>query len=183
MGRVGLTVSHTTCNMRQRITNMWRAYAVISLLVVGLSFGWYQSHLSTKIAEQNAQTEKDKAEAVVLQLSELKTTNAKVNLLLAKYQTTKKEVEYVDRIVTKEVIRYRDAVPNRCLLSGMWVNTYNLSTTYQTDTPTGTDGATGAYADHPVDDAIALEVATFNNRQCVREKERLSALQQWAQSF
>lgn len=49
--------------------------------------------------------------------------------LATKYETiTKVDIQYVDRIVTKEVIRYRDRVVNRCLLDPEWVHIYNLST-------------------------------------------------------
>lgn len=34
-------------------------------------------------------------------------------------------------------------------------------------------------ADRSIDDAIALEVATRNNRQCVAENAKLEALQDW----
>jgi hypothetical protein len=33
--------------------------------------------------------------------------------------------------------------------------------------------------DRAIDDAIALEVAARNNRQCVAETEKLKALQDW----
>lgn len=33
--------------------------------------------------------------------------------------------------------------------------------------------------DKPVDDAIALEIATSNNRMCAAETEKLKALQEW----
>lgn len=49
--------------------------------------------------------------------------------LETKYETeTKVRIEYVDRIVTKEVIRYRDRVVNRCVLDPEWVRLHNLST-------------------------------------------------------
>lgn len=49
--------------------------------------------------------------------------------LETKYETiTKVEIQYVDREVTKEVIRYRDRVVNRCVLDPEWVRLHNLST-------------------------------------------------------
>ena len=49
--------------------------------------------------------------------------------LEAKYETiTKVEIQYVDRIVTKEVIKYRERVVNRCIFDPEWVRIHNLST-------------------------------------------------------
>lgn len=52
-----------------------------------------------------------------------------VNKLETKYETiTKVEIQYVDRVVTKEVIRYRERVVNRCIFDPEWVRIHNLST-------------------------------------------------------
>ncbi len=102
--------------------------------------------------------------------------------LETKYETiTKVEIKYVDRIVTKKVIEYRDRVTDRCMLNPEWVRIYNLSTdsTSQESATSEPNGASGATA-KAVDDAKALEVATTNNRICVAEIEKLTALQEWA---
>jgi len=102
--------------------------------------------------------------------------------LETKYETiTKVEIKYVDRIVTKKVIEYRDRVTDRCLLDPEWVRVYNLSTdsASQESASGEPDGAGGTIA-KAVDDAKALEVATTNNRICVAEIKKLTALQEWA---
>lgn len=102
--------------------------------------------------------------------------------LETKYETiTKMEIKYVDRIVTKKVIEYRDRVPDRCMLNPEWVRVYNLSTdsASQESASIEPNGTSGTIA-KAVDDAMALEVATTNNRICVAEIEKLTALQEWA---
>ncbi len=161
-----------------------KAYSILGLIVLCLGFGWYQSHLSTKLAEQDALAQKTLAESVSKQLTEAKDEASRVNILLKTYQNVKQEVQIVDRIVTKEVIRYRDVVHDRCQLDGMWVNTYNLSTLYSTGSPARVDGAAFEYGiDQTFDAANVLEITTFNNRQCVADQQRLLALQQWAKRF
>jgi len=105
-----------------------------------------------------------------------------VNQLETKYETiTRVEIQYVDRIVTKEVIKYRDRVVNRCDLDAEWVRIYNLSTE-QAGAESAASEPNGASGTTPkaVDDAVALDVVTNNNRICIAEIAKLTALQEWA---
>ena len=45
----------------------------------------------------------------------------RVNQLLEELQNKEAEIVYVDKIVTKEVIKYRDRIVNRCQLVSDWV--------------------------------------------------------------
>jgi len=59
---------------------------------------------------------------------EKKADETATNKAQIKYETvTKTEIQYVDRIVVKKVIEYRDRVPDRCQFDPEWVRIYNLS--------------------------------------------------------
>lgn len=119
---------------------------------------------------------------LALSAAEKKKDEVATDALETKYETiTKVEIQYVDRIVTKEVIKYRDAVPVRCVLDSEWVRIYNLSAEQAgTENPTSEPNGASGTTSKAVDDAHALEVVTTNNRICVAEIEKLTALQEWA---
>jgi len=102
------------------------------------------------------------------------------NEILDKHHNAEAKIEYVDKIVTKEVIRYRDAVPIRIQLDDKWVRAYNLSTesAHSESAASGTNDTATALR-KIVTDADALEVATSNNRTCVKNALRLQSLQEW----
>lgn len=105
--------------------------------------------------------------------------------LLAEYENRKEEIRYVDRVVTKTVVEYRDRVVDRIVLPAEWVCAYNLSTMRmpEADTTCQFDGATtrlGNLVVTPVDDARALDVVTHNNRLCVAQANQLRTFQTWA---
>jgi len=104
------------------------------------------------------------------------------NKIETKYETiTKVEIKYVDRIVVKKVIEYRDRVPDRCMLHPEWVRTYNLSTEQvRTENPASESNDQAEAAGKAVDDAVALDVVTTNNRSCVETRAQLEAFQEWA---
>lgn len=105
--------------------------------------------------------------------------------LLAEYENRKEEIRYVDRVVTKTVVEYRDRVVDRIVLPAEWVCAYNLSTMRlpEAGTTCQFDGATTRLGDlvvTPVDDAKALDVVTYNNRLCVAQANQLRTFQTWA---
>lgn len=157
-------------------------YSVIALVIVGLGFGWYQSNLKEDNAILAKETAESQFQMIDKQLRKINADLDRVEKLITDYQKVKQEIQYVDREVTKQVIEYRDRVTNRCQLNGMWVSTYNLSTLSPAESAARTDATTPGNG-KTVDDALALEVTTRNNRQCVTEKERLRTLQAWVRSL
>lgn len=155
-----------------------KIYSLFGLIIMCLAFGWYQSNAATSLAKAEAKKEKALAESVSKQLADAKTEKERVDILLTNYQTTKQEIKYVDRVVTKTVIEYRDIAVDRCPIDGLWVYTYNLSTLPKADSSPRVDDPTIRLREN-YDPATVLEVATHNNRQCIYEKERLRALQGW----
>lgn len=105
--------------------------------------------------------------------------------LIAEYENRRGEIRYVDRIVTKTVVEYRDRVVDRVVLPAEWVCAYNLSTMRvpEAGTTCQFDGTTARLGDlvvAPVDDARVLDVVTYNNRLCVSQATQLRTLQRWA---
>lgn len=83
-------------------------------------------------SERNlAQSERDTAVAAAKGLKEdLDAERAevtRVNSLLESLENKEAEVRYVETIVNKEIVKYRDRVVNRCQLSREWVCIYNNS--------------------------------------------------------
>ena len=132
--------------------------------------------------EKNSISDKFGVAQTKVVADEKKADAVATNKIETKYETiTKVEIKYVDRIITKKVIEYRDRVPDRCLLHPEWVHTYNLSTEQvrAENTASELDGETEATG-KAVDDAVALDVVTTNNRSCVDTMAQLEALQEWA---
>jgi len=105
------------------------------------------------------------------------------NEILDKHHDAEAKIEYVDKIITKEVIRYRDRVVTRIELPADFVRIYNEST----ESEHKENSTIGANDSPPtlgkiVTDADVLEVATRNNRACVKYAQRLWSLQDWAGS-
>jgi len=151
--------------------------AVIVIVVLGLSL---------KIAMgkvEAANTALDLEKATVKSLNEaarLVDENAKIlananNTL----QETKEKIIYVDKIVTKEIIRYRDRVVNRCQLDSDWVRIHNQAATRLPE-DSGASGANeaGSSAESSgVDDAEALQVVTENYSLYYQCKAKVEAFQ------
>lgn len=132
--------------------------------------------------EKNSISDKFAAAQTKAAADEKKADESSTNKVQIKYETvTKKEIEYVDRIVVKKVIEYRDRVPDRCMLHPEWVRTYNLSTEQVRAESAASEPNGQAETDgKAVDDAVALDVVTTNNRACVAVAAQLEAFQEWA---
>lgn len=157
------------------------AYLIAAGLLAGLLFTLYYQH--NKIKSQKvtiAQVTADKNIAIQT-INTIQQDAEKTRKLLEGYENVKTQIEYVDRIVTKDVIRYRERVVNRCELSNDWVRIHDQATaSVYTESPaTGVNGATGR-AGTPIDDAEALAVVTNNYRMCIADQAKLRALQAWA---
>jgi len=153
---------------------IYSAFAVIAGLVIYHFYGLATKNQSLEFAA--AQTK--------IVVDEKKADEVATNKIETKYQTiTKVDIQYVDRIVIKKVIEYRDRVPGRCMLHPEWVRTYNLSTEQvRAESSASEPNGSSATLTKAVDDAVALEVSTSNNRSCVAIAAQLEALQEWAQS-
>ena len=105
------------------------------------------------------------------------------NEILDKHHDAEAKIEYVDKIVTKEVIRYRDRVVTRVELPADFVRIYNESTEseHKENSTIGTNDSPPALG-KIVTDADVLEVSTRNNRACVKYMQRLWSLQDWAEA-
>jgi len=153
--------------------------AILIVLGLFLSIFWLRDSLQD--AKTEAAMEKAAKVQAVQTISSIQKNAAADHKLLEGYQSVKTEIQYVDKIVTKEVIRYRERVVNRCELSPDWVRIHDQSAAgvHSADAATGANDATGP-TPKAIDDAIALEVVTSNNRTCIADQEKLKALQAWA---
>lgn len=156
--------------------------SVAGLIIVCLGFGWYQSNLKEDIAVKAKDAAELRFDSINAELMKIGEDLDRVEKLMTDYQQTKQEVQYVTKETTKQVIEYRDRVVNRCQLSSVWVSTYNTSTLLPHQSAARTDDSSRGNGT-TVDDAVALGVTTRNNRQCVTEKERLRALQEWVRGL
>lgn len=109
-------------------------YLVLGTAVVGLGaslvgLGLYAWGLSGRL--DLAETERDTALATASALkTDLENERAevvRVNSLLESLENKEAEVRYVETVVNKEVVKYRDRVVNRCQLSRDWVCIANAS--------------------------------------------------------
>jgi len=156
-------------------------YGGALLLALGLAgyVMWLQHSRETyKASAEFEQSEKVKAIQTIAKIQESANKDRK---LLEGYQNVKAEIQYVDKIVTKEVIRYRDIVTTRFVIPDEFVRAYNTSTesVHIEGAATGTDGSTTTLR-KIVNDADLLQVVTANNRICVKQAAQLTALQIWA---
>jgi len=103
---------------------IYKALGVMFLAILaGILYGFYQweSAIEDKVAAENTTAS---AQKTIEQKVEVAKVEEKV---LVQYQEVKTEIKYVDREVTKEVIKYRDRVVDRCVLNAEWVRIYNAS--------------------------------------------------------
>lgn len=157
------------------------AVGVATALAIGFSAGWQAQGWKSeaKLNAWKAAAEKSAREATAaaraLEQSEanLATTIAEKNAIEAQ------EARVVDRIVTKEVIRYVKS-PNagQCRLPGEWVRVHDAAASGRV--PEVSDAADGLNdAPGTVDDIEALEVVTDNYAKCRSDARRLANLQTW----
>ena len=118
-------------------------YGGALLLVIGLAgyAMWLQHGRDTyKASAEFEKSEKVKAIQTIAKIQESANKDRK---LLEGYQNVKAEIQYVDREVVKQVIKYRETVVNRCTLSDYWVRIHNDSTSSvrSENSPSGTNDA------------------------------------------
>ena len=153
---------------------MVRLYLGLAVLAATAGIGW---HYSTVIDERDDfKLRAEKAESAV-EAAEKEDTRVAV-ITDAHVQTVEKIV-YVDKIVTKEVVKYRERVVNRCELNSEWVRIHNQAAAGLPEdpgagSPDGTPAGTGQSG---VDDADALDVTTSNYHKYHICKARLETLQ------
>jgi len=155
------------------------AAALVAILAAGAYVKWlYSSRESYKASAEFEQAEKIKAIQTIAKIQESANSDRK---LLEGYQSVKSEIQYVDKIVTKEVIKYRDVVTTRFVIPDEFVRAYNTSTesVHIENAAPGTDGSAASLR-KIVNDADLLQVVTANNRICVKQAAQLTALQLWA---
>jgi hypothetical protein len=150
-------------------------YGGLAALLIGTVLHFYN-------IEKNSISDKFGAAQTKVAAEAKKADEVAVNKIETKYQTiTKVDIQYVDRIVIKKVIEYRDRVHGRCLLHPEWVRTYNLSTEQvRAESAASEPNDQAEAAGKTVDDAVALDVVTTNNRSCVETRAQLEAFQEWA---
>lgn len=102
---------------------MIRLYAVLGAAATIAGLGLYAWGLNSKL--DLAQAERDTVRAIAAGLEEdLESARAevtRVNDLLFTLENKEAEIRYVETIVNKEIVKYRDRVVNRCELSADWV--------------------------------------------------------------
>lgn len=99
--------------------------AAASIVILSLSVWGLNSKLS--LANKNLEDEKGKVKSLNAILEEERQEVIRVNSLLESLENKEAEVRYVETVVNKEIVKYRDRVVNRCKLSGDWVCIYNNS--------------------------------------------------------
>ncbi len=156
-------------------------YAAIAIALAGGFF--YVKHVLDERDKFRSEAifEREQKEMAIKSIADQIEEAKRTQNVLEVYHEGEAKIQYVDRVVTKQVIEYRDRNPDRIQLSADFVRAYNDSTSelYSENSSLGTNDSTGDLA-KIVNDADVLEVATNNNRSCVRTIARLRALQEWA---
>lgn len=102
---------------------MIKVYAAIGLVVAVALGGLYVKGLHSRL--DFVELERDNAQASAKNLAEQvvnqKTEIARVNSLLLTLENKETEVRTVEKVITKEIVEYKDRVVNRCELSAEWV--------------------------------------------------------------
>lgn len=170
--------------MNPLLLKMW-GYGVLALLAVG-SVSWigyqiynaFDEREEFKLKATHEEAEKNKA---IKSISDMIADQQRTHKISEAYNEVKTQIEYRDREVIKKVNVYRDRVVERFVVNDEWVRAYNESTEpmHSENPPAGTDGAPTELR-KAVSDADLLDVATSNNRICVKQAEQLKALQDWA---
>lgn len=161
-----------------------KIYLTLVMAILALIGALYVQKVRMDLVQEKLTVQEGLVASANAEVDALKADLERERRLMAAYQEIKQEIKYVDRVVTQEVIRYRDRVVDRCTLSPEWVYAHNLSVRPAgvRSAPSGIDGPAGGAA-RAVDDAAALEVVTGNNRTCVAMAAQLGALQEWALSL
>jgi hypothetical protein len=151
--------------------------AVIAIVVLGLSLKIAMGEVNE--AKRDLKDEISTRVKLQVDFDQFKNQAQQVAVTNNVLQETKEKIIYVDKIVTKEIIRYRDRVVNRCQLDGDWVRIHNQAAT-RVPEDSGTSGANEASAEPKpsgVDDAEALQVVTENYSLYYQCKAKVEALQ------
>lgn len=153
---------------------MTRVYVSLAILAVALLSGWHYSSVVKDL--ESFKSRANKAEEALKALDE---ENNRVSDITDAHAKTVEKIVYVDKIVTKEVVKYRERVVNRCALSPEWVRIHNQAASGVQEDPgaIGANGASSRVAESGVDDADALEAAANNYHLYHVCKARLETLQ------
>lgn len=153
---------------------MIRIYLGLAVISVAGLAGW---HYSTVIDERDDY--KSRAEKAEKAIDAAKEEDTRVATITDEHVQTVEKIVYVDKIVTKEVVKYRDRVVNRCGLNAEWVRIHNQAAAGLPEDPGSgeTDGAATEPGQRGVDDADVLEVTTSNYNKYRICKARLETLQ------
>lgn len=148
-----------------------RASLVLIAFVFAI-FASYQTGLNRGISLADAEIKSYEARVKELQ-NEVKEAQGKVSI--------KVEKEYIDRVVTRERIVYRnndiivEVVPETFELSRGWVHSYNQTVQGKPVDPE----AAGDPTSSGVTDAAGLQTIAQNNAICLANTDKLIALQNW----
>lgn len=106
-------------------------YIYLGLGAAAVGLGLYSWGLMGRL--DLVETERDTALATANALkTDLETERAevvRVNSLLESLENKESEVRYVETVVNKEIVKYRDRVVNRCQLSDDWLCIHNAAAT------------------------------------------------------
>lgn len=108
---------------------MSRLYLYGGFFVLFVILGLYAWGLSNDLdleREKRSQAE-SLASGLALDLASERAEALRVNSLLESLETKEAEIRYVETIVEKEIVRYRDRVTNRCTLSNDWLCIHNTA--------------------------------------------------------
>lgn len=135
-------------------------------------FASYHTGLNKGISLADAEIKSYEARVQELQ-NEVKAAQGKVSI--------KVEKEYIDRVVTRERIVYRnnevivEVVPETFELSKGWVHSYNQTVQGKDVDPQAASDPTSS----GVSDAAGLQTIAQNNAMCQANTDKLIALQNW----
>lgn len=110
---------------------MIKFYAMGGLVIALLLAGWRLSVVSDDLKEKEKERDTALATAKALKtdLENERAEVVRVNSLLESLENKEAEVRYVETVVNKEIVKYRDRVVNRCQLSDDWLCIHNAAAT------------------------------------------------------
>ena len=104
--------------------------ALYGILLAGIVSGaLYIKHVFNERDKFEAESKYERAEKdkAIKTLTDERLDAGRNQKIVYVTQQGEEKIKYVDRIVTKKIIEYRDAEPVRCQLPASWVSIYNES--------------------------------------------------------
>ena len=104
-----------------------KSYLIGGVIISVLGLYIWGLHNKLTVVNTNLKIERLRAENLADIIDKERSEAARLNSLLANLETKEAEVRTVEKVITRDIIKYRDRIINRCTLSADWVCLANAS--------------------------------------------------------